>query len=157
LLADDGRRRGTGTKGVNMTNEPSAVPATTPNPTGLWRNSRAIYVLGAPIVALLASLAVLVAMAPISGLALALVLLAAATIIVLAPLASWIAWPVAAPELSAPLRWLLLTMVTSLISVVVLAILLGALKVIDVWPWLAPPAAGVHALWTAIFLLGARR
>jgi len=140
-----------------VTNELPATPASTARPSGLWRNSRGIYVLGALTVALLASLAVLVAMSPISGLALALILLASATIIVLAPLASWITWPVAASEPSAPLRWLLLTAVSSLISVVVLAILLGALKVIDAWPWLAVPAAGVHALWTAIFLFGARR
>ena len=92
------------------------------------------------------------------GLALmVLVLLAAGVIMPLAPLASLIAWPVAAAEPSVPLRWFLLTTVTTVISAVMLALLLVAFQAPVLWPWLAAPAAVVHALWTAIFLLGRRR
>ncbi|HKU93871.1 MAG TPA: hypothetical protein VJR58_01265 [Vineibacter sp.] len=81
----------------------------------------------------------------------------AGALLLFVPLASWVAWFAPAPDMSASLRWLRLTVVASIVSVVPLAVLLLVLKVIEIWLWIAPPMAILHALWTALFLLGMRR
>lgn len=134
------------------------VPATR---AGLWRDSRLVFVLGSPLVVLLVSLVAVSLVWPTlhgwAGLLLALMLIGAGVLLILVPLASWIAWPVAPPDIAAPLRWLMLTLVASTITGLALGLLTASFKAIEAWPWIAVPAAGIHALWTAIFLVGRRR
>src|SRR5262245_45613322 len=138
------------------------MPVAPATPLGLWRDRRLVFVLGSPLVVLLVSLVAVVLVRPTSqgwggGLLLALMLIGAGILLLLVPLASLIAWPVAASETAAPLRWLVLTLVASAISGLALAMLMAPFKAIEAWPWIAVPAAGIHALWTAIFLIGRRR
>ena len=84
-------------------------------------------------------------------------LLGSGAALVLVPLASWIAWS-ATPAMAAALRrWLQLTAIASLVSLVALVLVLSALRVTELWFWYAAPVAGLHAWWSALFLLGRRR
>lgn len=131
---------------------------------GFWGDSRGIYVRGAVIMALLVALVPAMLMWSEAsrggfggGLLMALLVLWAGAVLLLVPTASWVAWSVAAPGTAALLRWLRLSVVAAIASVVPLAVLLVVLKVPELWLWLAPPIAAMHALWTALFLHGIRR
>jgi hypothetical protein len=77
--------------------------------------------------------------------------------LVLVPLASWIAWSLTPPMAAAFWRWLRLAAVASLVSLAVLVLLLSAFRATDLWFWYVAPVAGLHAWWTALFLVGRRR
>jgi len=144
-----------------MMSRSTMIPVAPATPVGLWRDRRLVFVLGSPVVVLLVSLVAFVLVWPTlhgyAGLLVGLMLIGAGILLVLVPLASLIAWPAAASATAAPLRWLMLTLVASTISGLALAMLMAAFKAIEAWPWIAVPAAGIHALWTAIFLVGRRR
>ena len=129
----------------------TVMPVAPAAPFGLWRDRRLVFVLGSPVVVLLVSLIAVVLVWPSlqgwAGLLLALMLIGAGILLVLVPLASLIAWPAAASATAAPLRWLMLTLVASTISGLALAVLMAPFKAIEAWPWIAVPAAGIHALW----------
>ncbi|HEX2891120.1 hypothetical protein [Vineibacter terrae] len=141
---------------------PSPAMAAAPSRSGLWRDSRGVYVLGSLAATLLEALVLIIAVWPASagwggGVLLALMLLGTAAALVLAPLASWIAWSATPPMAAALRRWLQLTAIASLVSLVVLVLVLSALRAADLWLWYAAPVAGLHAWWSGLFLLGRRR
>lgn len=137
-------------------------PAISPPSGGVWRDSGGVYSLGSLAATLVEALVLIIMVSPTSGgwgggLLLALMLLGTVAALVIVPLASWFAWFCTPPELAAAPRWLMLTMIASLVSLAVVFVVALSLRVIDVWVWLAAPIAGLHAWWSALFLIGRRR
>ncbi|TWS99893.1 hypothetical protein [Reyranella sp. CPCC 100927] len=131
---------------------------------GLWDASRSTYVWGAVAAAVLSALLPAMWMwSDLSGsgrgagLLVVVMALWAGALLLLVPLAAWVAWFMPTPGMPASLQWLRLTAVASFVSVVPLAVLLMVLNAIEFWLLMAPPIAILHGLWTALFLLGARR
>ena len=147
-----------------MMDQTPSAPTTLagPAPRGFWRESCGRYVLGSLAATVVESLVLLVVVWPASagwggGVLLALMLLGTGVALVLVPLASWAAWHLTAPGLVAPLRWLSLTAIASLVSLTVLLLLLSAFRVTELWFWCMAPIVGLHVWWTALFLLGRYR
>lgn len=139
------------------------MPVKTGGPdTGIWRASRGLYTLGALLAAILSVVVGLGLLWPppdgsATAMAQAVLVFGAGMVAAFAPLGAWIAWYANLPGRSAPKRWLSLTLVASVVSGLTLAVALGTLHVIELWPILAAAIAAIHAAWTALFLLGSRR